>query len=167
MNWSAGVGAGHWFCHGEGIDFMAFTESRKHLSSSFLWHHHQGIHHGNPPLCEICMVFRVPFYIGCCKRNSHCNGQLHQLPLRWWRLIFCGSTFSQDCKRRELCRFFLLELVNLKLLQKISKISSQVLQAYNTPLSHDQIWQNQKCCPTPHFLGYLATTHLVASWWHY
>ncbi len=49
VSWSVGIGVGCSFGNGGGVDLMVFTERREHVSYSFLLHHHQGSHHGNPP----------------------------------------------------------------------------------------------------------------------
>ncbi len=57
------LGAGRRFGHGGGDWFDGVhCEVQEHLSSSSLWHHHQGSHHGNPPLCEVCKVCELSFF---------------------------------------------------------------------------------------------------------
>ncbi len=103
--------------------------------------------------------------MGCHKRNSCYNGRLHPLPLWGWWLIFCGSTFSQDCKRRDLCRYFLLELVNLKLTQKELWTRLAVMCHGRTTNLHrvTQIQQNQKCNPMSHILWEFRNKLILSS----
>ena len=110
----------------------------------------------SPPLATIKQASvvawgRAPINAAVTAHSRH-NGRLRPLPSRRWWLIFCGSS-SQDCEGGVVVvgygKYFFIGISKFKTIakinkNKISKISSHVSWAYDTPPSRDSYTTKSK-----------------------